>query len=126
MTPSRPSARLCASMYQPRRKLPAIAAFAACLVVPAASLALPNYATVAWVPLSCNKPDVVHVTNPGEVNFAGNAADSPAFYAHDDTYLYFRFRMQNDPKHGSDLDPDVWAVLMQVPSGDRHQYQYRL
>jgi hypothetical protein len=98
-----------------------------CLLPPAASWAAgPNFDAVSWLPLSCDKPDVVHVTNPGEVNFAGNAADSPAFYAYDETYLYFRFRMQNDPKHGSDLDPDVWAVLMQVPSGNRHQYQYRL
>src|SRR5206468_10270497 len=53
----------------------------------------------------------------------GDATFSPAYLAHDDGFLYLRYRMDADP---STFVQYSWTALMQVPSGDPFQYQYQL
>jgi hypothetical protein len=106
----------------------AIAALAACLSLPAMSFAAgPDFDAVTWQPLGCNSPDMIMGASPSAVSFAGNQTDLPAFYAYDANYLYFRYRMDSDPRQGgSGFQQFVWTALLQVPSGNRFQYQYQL
>src|SRR5262249_48807798 len=109
-----------------------IAAFVAILLVPAASFAAgpnfdaPNFDAVTWSPLGCDSPDLIVGASPSSVSFVGDQANMPAFYAYDANYLYFRYRMDSDPRQGSGFQQFVWTALMQVPSGNRFQYQYQL
>src|SRR5262249_42898418 len=70
--------------------------------------------------------DLISSASPSAVSFAGNQVSLPAFYAYDENYLYFRYRMDSDPRKGSGFQEYVWTALMQVPSGNRFQYQYQL
>src|SRR4030095_15660624 len=58
--------------------------------------------------------------------FAGDASHSPAFYAFDADYLYFRYRMDSDPRGAHGFPQYAWTALMQVPAGNAFQYQYQL
>src|SRR5262245_47350027 len=110
------------------RLLSAIAALAACLSLPAMSSAAgPDFDAVTWQQLGCDSPDLIVGASPSAVSFVGNQANMPAFYAYDADYLYFRYRMDSDPRQGgSGFQQFVWTALMQVPSGNRFQYQYQL
>ena len=104
-----------------------IAALVACLALPAASLAGgPDFGAVTWLPLGCATQDLVSPASPGAASFAGDHANLPAFYAYDASHLYFRYRMDANPSSGGGLAQYVWTALMQVPSGDRFQFQYQL
>src|SRR5262245_38724142 len=100
----------------------------ASLFLPAASFATtgPNFDAVTWLQLGCDSPDLIVPASPASASFVGDQANPPAFYAYDADYLYFRYRMDNDPSHGGGFDQYVWTALMQVPSGNRFQYQYQL
>src|SRR5262249_10411491 len=50
----------------------------------------------------------------------------PAFVSYDADYLYFRYRMDDNPSSGGGFVQASWAAFMQVPSGDQFQYQYQL
>src|SRR5262249_6049150 len=106
------------------------AALVACLVLPAVSTAAvppPNFDAVKqWNGLGCDTPDLITQDNPRSASFAGDHANLPAYYAYDTDYLYFRYRMDENPASGGDFDQYVWTALMQVPSGNRFQYQYQL
>ena len=41
------------------------------------------------------------------MNFVGDQANLPAFYAYDADYLYFRYRLDADPAHGGGFDQFV-------------------
>jgi uncharacterized repeat protein (TIGR01451 family) len=104
-----------------------IAALVTCLALPAASLASgPNFEAVQWLPLGCDTPDLITPDSPSSVSFAGDHANPPAYYAYDADYLYFRYRMDTNPASGGGFAQYVWTALMQVPSGNRFQYQYQL
>ena len=105
-----------------------IAALLTCLALPAASWAAgPNFDAVSWFPLGCNSPDLIlGNASPSSVRFVGNQVSLPAFYAYDANYLYFRYRMDSDPRQGSGFQQYVWTALMQVPLGNQFQYQYQL
>src|SRR5206468_58266 len=63
-----------------------------------------------------------------EVNLVGDTT-FPAFYtARDATYLYFRYRIDNDPRSSRRgfLTSSDWTTIVQVPSGNPLQYQYQL
>src|SRR5262249_43031054 len=102
------------------------AALAGCLPLPAMSSAAgPNFDAVTWQPLGCDSPDMIVGASPSAVSFAGDQTNLPAFYAYDANYLYFRYRMDSDPRQGgSGFQQFVWTALMQVPSGKRSQSQY--
>src|SRR5262245_36050405 len=103
-----------------------IAALLTCLVLPAASwAAAPNFDAVSWLPLGCDRTDMVVPSSPATASFVGNHANPPAFYSYDADYLYFRYRMDENPLNGG-LAQNVWTALMQVPSGNPFQYQYQL
>src|SRR6185436_8473249 len=72
-------------------------AVAAAIVRPAAAQANPDFDAVSWTAIACDNPDLIAETSPSGVNFVGNAMSSPAFYAFDADYLYFRYRMDGDP-----------------------------
>src|SRR5262245_50081900 len=107
-----------------------IAAMVTCLVLPAASWAAgPNFDAVSWLPLGCDRADMVVPSSPAAVSFAGNHANPPAFYSYDADYLYFRYRMDSNPASGGGFAQVLWAAFMQVPSSNpeaRFQYQYQL
>jgi hypothetical protein len=101
-------------------------AVAAAIVRPASAQANPDFDNVPWTAIACDNPDLIAETNPAEVSFAGDAADSPAFYAFDADYLYFRYRMDSDPRGAHGFAQYSWTALMQVPAGNAFQYQYQL
>ena len=103
--------------------LAAQAATASAVSPDTASASSPNFDAVAWIPLTCDNQDLISHTSPAAVDFAGDATFPPAFIAHDDSFLYFRYRMDADP---STFVQYSWTALMQVPSGDPFQYQYQL
>ena len=104
-----------------------IAALVTCLVLPAASWAAgPNFDAVSWLPLGCDRADLITPASPAAASFAGNHANPPAFYSYDANYLYFRYRMDSNPASGGGFAQYVWTAFMQVPSGDPFQYQYQL
>jgi uncharacterized repeat protein (TIGR01451 family) len=97
------------------------------LLLPAASWAAgPNFDAVSWLPLGCDRPDMVSPSSPAAASFAGDRANLPAFYAYDADYLYFRYRMDANPSGPGGFTQDSWTALMQVPSGDPFEYQYEL
>src|SRR5262249_37312750 len=100
----------------------------ASLFLPAASFATtgPNFDAVTCLQLGCDSPDLIVPPSRASACCGGNQATPPAFYAYDADYLYFRYRMDDDPGHGGGFDQYVWTALMQVPSGNRFQYQYQL
>src|SRR5262245_41106724 len=106
-----------------------VAALVACLALPATSMAegpaaAPNFDLVSWNPLGCNTPDLITPDSPRSASFAGDHVNLPAYYAYDTDYLYFRYRMDETPASGSGFAQYAWTALMQVPSGNRFQYQY--
>src|SRR5262245_51705187 len=101
-------------------------AVAAAIVRPAAAQANPNFDAVSWTAIACDNPDLIAETAPAEVSFAGDAGHSPAFYAFDADYLYFRYRMDSDPRGAHGFAQYSWTALMQVPAGNAFQYQYQL
>jgi hypothetical protein len=115
-----------------RRNLITTAAFVACLALaqaPRAAIAgTPDFDSVAWQPLGCPNPDLVKHDSPASADFFGTSAPGtePAYYAFDDAFLYFRYRLSGDPASGNGFDQFSWTALMQVPMGNRFQYQYQL
>src|SRR5262245_38295719 len=110
-----------------RTRRSCIAALVTCLALPAASWATaPNFDAVSWLPLGCERADMVVPASPITVSFAGNHANPPAFVSYDADYLYFRYRMDDNPSSGGGFVQASWAAFMQVPSGDQFQYQYQL
>jgi uncharacterized repeat protein (TIGR01451 family) len=112
----------------PRRRPRCCLAFlVACLALPAASRAGgPDFGAVSWLPLGCDRTDMVSASSPAAASFAGDPANPPAFYGYDADYLYFRYRMDADPSSGGGFAQYSWTALMQVPSGSPFQYQYQL
>src|SRR5262245_53116052 len=99
-----------------------VAALVACLALPAVSMAAaqaPNFDAVSWNPLGCDTPDLITPDSPRSASFAGDHANPPAYYAYDADYLYFRYRMDENPASGSNFAQFAWTALMQVPSGNR-------
>ena len=72
-------------------------AVAAAIVRPAAAQAAPDFDAVSWTAIACDNPDLIAETSPSAVDFVGNAMSSPAYYAFDADYLYFRYRMDGNP-----------------------------
>jgi hypothetical protein len=104
-----------------------LAFLVACLALPAASWAGgPAFGAVSWLPLGCDRTDMVSASSPAAASFAGDPANPPAFYGYDADYLYFRYRMDADPSSGGGFAQYSWTALMQVPSGNPFQYQYQL
>src|SRR6266849_1890324 len=91
-----------------------------------ARAASPDFDTVTWTPLGCENPDLVSHTSPSAADFVGDTTFPAAYFAHDDSYLYFRYRMDWDPAGAHGFAQYAWTALMQVPSGDPFQYQYQL
>jgi uncharacterized repeat protein (TIGR01451 family) len=86
----------------------------------------PDFDAVAWTPLGCDVADLVSHTSPANFDFAGDATFPAVYFAHDATYLYFRYRMDGDPAGAGGFAQGAWTALMQVPSGNAFQYQYQL
>src|SRR5206468_4172412 len=65
----------------------------------AAAVANPDFDGVVWTPLGCDAPDLISHASPAAVDFAGDATFPAAYFAHDDGYLYFRYRVdrEHDP-----------------------------
>jgi len=101
-------------------------AVAAAVVRPAAAQATPDFDNVSWTAIGCDTADLISETSPAGVDFAGDAGHSPAFYAFDADYLYFRYRMNGDPRGAHGFAQYSWTALMQVPQGNAFQYQYQL
>ncbi len=109
------------------RILHGVAALALGLLLPAASFAAdPDFDSVVWQRLGCDSPDLIVEDSPSAASFAGDQEHPPAFYAVDDDYLYFRYRMDSNPSGSGGFSQNAWTALMQVPSGNRFQYQYQL
>jgi hypothetical protein len=88
----------------------------------------PDFEAVPWIPLSCNADPLTFADPRPEVNLVGDAT-FPAFYsARDATYLYFRYRVDGDPRSSRRgfLTSSDWTTIVQVPSGNPFQYQYQL
>jgi hypothetical protein len=96
------------------------------LVAPAFAQSNPNFDAVTWRPLGCDAPDLISETNPAGVDFVGDANFPAAYFGHDATYLYFRYRMDGNPDGPGGFAQYSWTALMQVPSANPFQYQYQL
>jgi uncharacterized repeat protein (TIGR01451 family) len=107
----------------------AVATFAllATFAVAAPALAAnPDFDAVPWTPLTCGATPLTSPSSPAVVNIVGDATYPPTYYAYDAGYLYFRHRVDRDPKGGGGFASDVWTALMQIPTGNPFQYQYQL
>src|SRR6185369_8154968 len=106
----------------------ALAAIIALASARTAAAASPDFNSVQWTALGCPNADLITHDSPGSADFAGSSAagDEPAYYSFDSSFLYFRFRMGSNPASGGGFDQFAWTALMQVPSGNRFQYQYQL
>src|SRR5262245_20750929 len=92
----------------------------------AAWAAGPAFDTVNWSPLGCDNPNLIHPDSPAAASFAGDSTNPPAFYGYDADYLYFRYRMDADPRSGGGFAQYSWTALMQVSTVNPFQYQYQL
>src|SRR5689334_24546109 len=79
---------------------------------PATAAGNPDFDAVTWTPLGCETPDLVSHTSPAAVDFAGNAAYPAAYFAHDASYLYFRYRTNGDPSMVHGFAQYSWTALM--------------
>jgi uncharacterized repeat protein (TIGR01451 family) len=110
-----------------RRTGLAVAALAALLALaPAARAQAPDFDAIGWKPLDCGAGDPAGDETPSAVDLVGDAAHLSAYYAHDGSYVYFRFRVNGDPGGSGGFASYAWTALMQVPSGNAFQYQYEL
>src|SRR5262249_60626157 len=92
----------------------------------AAWAAGPDFDTVKWFPLGCDRPDMIKPDSPAAASFAGNAANPPAFYGYDADYLYFRYRMDANPASGGRFAQDFGTAPLPVPPGAPFPFQSKL
>jgi hypothetical protein len=87
----------------------------------------PDFDAIAWTPLGCGASPLTTMEPRGEVNLVGDASFPAAYVAIDGTYVYFRYRVDDDPRASRRgfLSSSDWAMLVQVPSGNAFQYQYQ-
>ncbi|CAM3515804.1 carboxypeptidase regulatory-like domain-containing protein [Paenibacillus lupini] len=67
-----------------------------------------------FVPLQQNNSNVVDPVrdvNPDEVDIVGNAQFPAAYYAYDGTNVYFRMRLNTDPRFKNNFRNFAWGVL---------------
>jgi len=86
----------------------------------------PDFDAVTWVPLTCDASPMISHASPSSVDFVGDTTYPAAYFAHDASYLYFRYRMDGNPSGPGGFSQSSWTALMQVPSGNAFQYQYQL
>ena len=87
----------------------------------------PDFDSVTFRPLACSvNGDPAGDENPASTDLVGDATHSPTYFAWDDSYLYFRFRVTSNPTGAKGFDQYAWVVLLQVPSGDPFQHQFEL
>ncbi len=87
----------------------------------------PDFDAVPFQPLSCNAGvEPAGDESPSSTDLVGDSTHPAAYYAFDDNYLYFRFRVDKVPTGPRGFDQYAWVSLLQVPSGDPFQYQYEL
>jgi hypothetical protein len=106
--------------------LAALAALTLLALPPTAHAQAPDFDAVPWVSLSCDAGDPAGDESPSAVDLVGDAAYPAAYFAHDASFLYFRFRVDGNPAGAGGFASYAWNVLMQVPSGNAFQYQYEL
>src|SRR5947207_12413019 len=88
----------------------------------AAAVANPEFDGVVWTPLGCDAPDLISHASPAAVDFAGDATFPAAYFAHDDSYLYFRYRVDGDPYGSGTFAQYAWTaagLACEMRSGDR-------
>jgi uncharacterized repeat protein (TIGR01451 family) len=86
----------------------------------------PDFDAVAWAPLACQADEPTGDESPSAVDLVGDASHRAAYFAHDASYMYFRYRVDGDPAGSGGFASYAWNALMQVPSGNPFQYQYEL
>src|SRR5947207_12848303 len=109
-----------------RSILTILASFALTAFAPTARAQAPDFDAATWTSLSCAAGDPAGDESPSAVDLGGDAAHPAAFFAHDASYLYFRYRVNGDPAGAGGFQSYAWNALMQVPSGNPFQYQYEL
>ncbi len=110
------------------RRVACIVALVAAAAGSAWAQANPDFDAVSWTPIGCNASPLTAVDVRGEINLVGDANFPAAYVAQDGTYLYLRYRVDDDPRASlrGFLPSSDWAMLIQVPSGNAFQYQYQL
>ena len=106
--------------------LAALAALTLLALAPTARAQAPDFDTVPWTSLSCDAGDPAGDESPSAVDLVGDASHPAAYFAHDASFLYVRFRVDGDPAGSGGFASYAWNALMQVPSGNAFQYQYEL
>jgi hypothetical protein len=87
----------------------------------------PDFDTVQWTALTCtDATEAPGDTTPSSVDLVGDAAHPAVYMSLDADFLYFRYRVDQDPSGAKGFDQNAWTALMQVPSGNAFQYQYEL
>ena len=88
----------------------------------------PDFDAVAWTALGCAADPLTNADTRAEVDLVGDAGFPAAYVAQDATYLYFRYRVDGDPRASRRgfLSSSDWTMLVQVPSGSGFEYQYQL
>jgi hypothetical protein len=110
-----------------RRLAAWIAAVASLLAADAARAWSPNFCCVEWFPIGCNDfSEPAGDESPGSIDFVGSATHPGAYVAYDDSYLYFRYRVDADPSGPGGFDQYAWTALMHVASGNPFTHQYQL
>ena len=59
--------------------------------------ASPDFDAASWIPVGCDNPDLISHTSPASSEFVGDGQAPAAFYAFDQNFLYFRYRMDVSP-----------------------------
>src|SRR5437773_5421920 len=85
----------------------------------------PNFDTAPFQAFTCSS-DPVNDENPNAVDLVGSAQYPAAYFAHDASYVYFRYRVNGDATGPGGFAQYAWVALMQSASGNPFQYQYEL
>jgi len=87
----------------------------------------PDFDAVSFQTLICDTGgDPAGDESPNAVDIVGDATHPTTYMAWDDTYVYFRFRVNGDPSGPNGFAQSAWVMLLQVPSGNAFQYQFEL
>ncbi len=72
----------------------------------------------------CAEEEPAGDKSPTRVDLVGGAGQAAAFWAVEQGYVFFRERVAQEPSGPGGFAQFVWAVLLQTPEGDPHQYQW--
>jgi hypothetical protein len=87
----------------------------------------PDFDNVAYGILQCDRTtEPQSEDSPASTDLVGTAVFPAIHVAFDSDYLYFRYRVNEDPSGPRGFAQNSWVALMQTPDGNAFQHQYQL